>query len=94
MAKAVVGSNVGGLRELIHEGDTGVLCRPDDPDDLARVLCVLAHAPEHRRALGDRARQWVCAERDWRRVVAQHVQIYENLLRCRRQRRPEHECSG
>ena len=34
----VIGSRVGGTPELIHEGETGLLFEPGDPDELARKL--------------------------------------------------------
>lgn len=35
----VIGSRIGGIPELVMEGDTGFLAEPDSVDDLARALC-------------------------------------------------------
>ena len=35
---AVIGVRSGGLTDIIEDGRTGLLARPDDPEDLARVL--------------------------------------------------------
>ena len=37
----VVASDAGGLRELVHHGETGLLCKPRDPAALAEALDVL-----------------------------------------------------
>ena len=35
----VVAADVGSLRDEIVEGETGFICRPEDPDDLAEKIC-------------------------------------------------------
>ena len=35
----IVATDVGSLREDIVEGETGFVCRADDPDDLAKAVC-------------------------------------------------------
>ena len=53
---AVVASNVGGIPEVVADGETGLLVRPDEPEALAVALNTLARDPERRRALGRIAR--------------------------------------
>ena len=48
---ACVATRVSGLPELIEDGLTGLLVRPEDPDDLARALHRLAQDPALRREL-------------------------------------------
>jgi glycosyltransferase involved in cell wall biosynthesis len=48
----VVASDLGGLPEIIRDGETGVLVPPDDPAGLARALAALADDPERRVAFG------------------------------------------
>lgn len=78
--KIVVASDIGGHRELIEDGVTGTLFRPDDPDDLARtVLDVMGHRdgwPEQRK----RARAYVERERNWAASVARYKPVYERLV--------------
>jgi PEP-CTERM/exosortase A-associated glycosyltransferase len=79
--KIVVASNIGGHRELIEDGITGTLFRPDDPTDLARtVLDVTAHRdgwPAQRQ----RARAYVETERNWAASVARYKPVYERLVK-------------
>jgi glycosyltransferase involved in cell wall biosynthesis len=57
--KAVVGTMVDGLDEIVLDGQTGVLVAPDDPRALASALDKLASEPEAVAALGAAARERV-----------------------------------
>ncbi len=71
--RLVAASDVGGHRELIRDGDTGTLFRPDDPGALAeRVARLFARAPRMGRAAGSAARAFVEAERNWAINVARY----------------------
>jgi PEP-CTERM/exosortase A-associated glycosyltransferase len=80
MEKAVIASDVGGLRELVQDGVTGLLHRADDVDDLAAKIETLADDPALRRMLGRQARAWVAEERDWKRIVPRYASVYESVL--------------
>ena len=54
-----VASRVGGNPELVLDGKTGLLCRPDDPGDLARMLRALIGAESLRSHLSERALSFV-----------------------------------
>ena len=56
LAKAVVASRIGGPRELITEGDSGLLVEPGDPQHLCDGICQLLSDPTRRQAIGERAR--------------------------------------
>jgi len=79
--RLLIASDVGGHRELICDGSTGFLFRPDDPDALAasvgRVLDQRARWSEVRAA----GRRFVEEERTWRASVARYQPIYERLAR-------------
>lgn len=81
MGKAVVASDVGGLRELVRHGDNGVLSPPSDPERLGGALAALAADPALRARLGANARRFVCEERRWERVARIYEEIYARLLR-------------
>jgi glycosyltransferase involved in cell wall biosynthesis len=52
-AKPVVASAIGGLRELVDDGETGFSVPPDDPKALARAMDALASNEELRVRLGE-----------------------------------------
>jgi glycosyltransferase involved in cell wall biosynthesis len=55
----VIASNVGGIPELVQNGDNGLLVRPADPESLARAVMQLAENPETLRQMGIRGRERV-----------------------------------
>ena len=56
LARAVVGSDVGGIPEMLVHGETGLLVPPRAPGALAEALEALIRDPELRGRMGDRGR--------------------------------------
>lgn len=56
-ALPVIGSDVGGIPEMIVHGETGLLVSPRDPESLAGALERLISSPEERRRLGEAGRR-------------------------------------
>jgi glycosyltransferase involved in cell wall biosynthesis len=75
--KAVVASAVGGLRDLIADGDTGLLIPPGEPAVLAGALRRLLASSELRLRLGEAGRQLAQAQYSWARIAAETERIYE-----------------
>lgn len=80
MGKVVVSSDVAALAEIIDDGVTGLLHRKDDPEDLARKISELIMDPDLRIRLGQAAREWVVAERDWKVIAKRVDNVYRSLL--------------
>ena len=81
--RILVASDVGGHRELIDDGKTGVLFDAGDPQALAaRVLALLA-APESWQALRVAGRHYVDTERNWAASVARYGAVYASLPKAR-----------
>ena len=79
--RLVLASNIGGHRELIADGETGVLFTADDPDDLIRRLDDLINLRELWPGIRAKARAFVERERTWRVVAARYEDAYERALR-------------
>lgn len=77
--RLVAASDVGGHRELIRDGDTGTLFRPDDPVALARAVAGLFADRDHWEARRTRARAYVETERNWSVNVGRYDSVYQNL---------------
>jgi glycogen(starch) synthase len=76
MEKAVVCSDVGGLRELVTDQETGLCFSAGDAADFARVLSRLVDHPDLRHSLGRRARAEMIRSRDWTAIVRRYVDVY------------------
>jgi starch synthase len=78
---AVVGSNVGGIPEVILDEQTGLLVPPADPAALAAAIGSLVGDPARAAAMGQLGRQRVAAEFSWPAVAAQTAALYAELTR-------------
>lgn len=83
LGKAVLGSNVGGIRELVESEKTGLLFEPGGIDDFCRQAIRLLRDENLRSCLGANARARVCAESSWRAVTERYREAYEMALNSR-----------
>jgi glycosyltransferase involved in cell wall biosynthesis len=75
----VVASRVGGVPDIVHHGENGMLIDAASPRQLRDAILELHAAPERRRAYGDNGREFAkdfTAEAMWRKYLA----LYESLL--------------
>ena len=78
---AVVGSAVGGIPEVVSDGETGLLVPPDDPAALAVALNTLVGDAARAAAMGRLGRERAVAEFGWKAVAAQTAALYAELAR-------------
>ncbi len=71
-----VGTVVGGIPDILDEGDCGILVEKESPEELAEALRRLIYAPELRTELGKRAR--IRAENEY--ALAKSFESYRRLL--------------
>ena len=76
---AVVASRVGGIPEVVADGETGLLVPSDDPGALASALNALLGNPGRADAMGRRGRERAIAEFSWQAIAAQTVALYSEL---------------
>jgi glycosyltransferase involved in cell wall biosynthesis len=79
MGKAVVGSDVSAIAEIIDHGETGLLHTKGDVDSLQRALERLLDRPEERSTLALNAREWVQTNRTWQQLSGMVSDIYRSL---------------
>ena len=77
--RLLVASDVGGHKELIRDGQTGVLFKAGDAVALAQAVVKLLGAPQSWPALREAGRQFVEQERNWAKSVGNYVQAYQGL---------------
>ena len=80
MQKVVIGSDVGGLKELIQEGKNGLLFRTDDGEHLVRRCKDVIENAAFRQTIAEQTRSWVERERDWKNIIPTYAEIYSELL--------------
>ena len=85
MAKPVIGTAVGGIPEVVLDGETGLLAPPRDPKALAGAMARLLSDPDLRAVLGRRGRELVTARFSLERMAAEIEAVYDVL---REQQKP------
>jgi len=80
MGKPVVASGVGGHRELIQDGTTGLLFKAGDIAALAEALECLLDEPELRAGLAAQGNAWVLQNHTWEKTTAVYSAIYSKAL--------------
>jgi glycosyltransferase involved in cell wall biosynthesis len=79
----VIASAVGGVREILDDGRTGLLVAPDDAAALADRICRLMAAPAVAQSLGNAARAEVAARYSFPVMVAAFEGVYRAELQAR-----------
>lgn len=76
----IVATNVGGIPELVTDGENGLLVAPADPTALARAIRHLADNPAESQLMGRRGRERMEAQYTLERKIAETEQLCNNLL--------------
>ncbi len=76
----VVGSDAGGLPEVVRHAETGFLLPVGDVEGMAARTIEILKDDEHRRALGRAARCRAAALFDADRIVSQYEHFYESVV--------------
>jgi len=75
----VVATRVGGVPELVLDGETGLIVEPENPAGLAEALDSLAADPDRRRELGRRGRERARDDFSPQRMARRTVGLYRDL---------------
>jgi glycosyltransferase involved in cell wall biosynthesis len=84
--KPIVASNIGGLRDIVADGETGLLVPPDDRPALAAAIRRLSEAPDLRQRLGAAAKERA-ATFSPEAIIPRFEEAYELAVAKRRARR-------
>lgn len=77
--RAIVTTDIPGCRDIVRDGENGLLIKPRDMQGLVGALRRLIENKELRVRMGERGRELVKAEFTIERVAAQSLEIYEEL---------------
>jgi glycosyltransferase involved in cell wall biosynthesis len=81
MAKPVVAFAVGGVKELVQHGKTGLLARSLTASELAARMQEAVDRPDRMRTMGTRAREYAVRECAIGSMCAGYADVYEKLVR-------------
>lgn len=78
--KPVVATNGGGAREIVADGETGLLVPMGDAEAMASALLQLLEDPEQARRMGERGRERVAAQFSIERTARGMEAVYDDIL--------------
>lgn len=79
MERPVVASSVGGVPEVIRNGETGLLVQPRDPVALAHQIAWLLREPGQGKAMGQAGRQLIVCHYSVESMVTKTEALYSSL---------------
>ncbi|MDX1579026.1 MAG: glycosyltransferase family 4 protein, partial [Gemmatimonadota bacterium] len=85
--RPVIGSDIGGIPDIIVDGETGLLCPPGDEGALAAAIGRLIDDPALARRLAAEGRRQTVTRFGWDQVVGATSRAYERARAARREAR-------
>ena len=77
----VIGTNVGGIPELIINNETGIIIPPENPSKLAQAVNELLSNQEKAKKLAANGNAFVKSHMTWDVILPKYIQFYEDLLK-------------
>jgi glycosyltransferase involved in cell wall biosynthesis len=79
--KAIISTPVGGVRELIESGETGILVPTRNPGAMADAIILLLENEQQRKSLGIMARAFVERNFDMEAMLSKYDLVYRKIMR-------------
>lgn len=79
--KPVIATSVGGIPEVMKDGDTGILVEPGDSEELARAILSLLSNREKMRTMGSAGRKMIMDLYSKSSMVKKTEDLYSAMLR-------------
>lgn len=80
--RPIVASRLGGIPDIVKDGENGFLVEPGNPQDLAQTLETLLVDKDLRNKMGKKGKKLV-KNYTWEKVVDETLQLYQNLVQIR-----------
>ena len=76
----IVATDVTGIRDVVHDGETGLLVPLNDPERTAQAIVCLLDDPRLGRSLAESGRRLVSERYSLRAMAANYRQLYERVI--------------
>jgi glycosyltransferase involved in cell wall biosynthesis len=75
----IIASNVGGIPEVLQDGETGILVGPDNPTNLAQAILNTTKLPSQIRYYAEKGRAQVTQYR-YEDFICSYLNLYKSML--------------
>ncbi len=75
----IIGTAVGGIPDFLTDGETGLFCDPENPEDIAEKIKIIFDNENLRRKLVKNARALVEEKYDWNKIAESYRKLYETV---------------
>jgi glycosyltransferase involved in cell wall biosynthesis len=79
--KPVIATNVGGIPEVVIDGETGFLVEPKNPKVIAEKIIFLLKNPERAKEMGESGYQRIKNYFTLEKMAREHEKLYEELIK-------------
>lgn len=79
MGKLVIGSDVGGIKEIMDNNNTGVIFEAENIDNLAKCCINMANNKKLSESIASAGNNWVMQNRSWEINIKKYNYIYDSL---------------
>lgn len=79
-ARPVVATRVGGMTDIVEDGETGLLVEPGNPDELAEAIIQVLEDPQRGQAMGQAGLRRAQTRFSWEHVTADLLAHYQRAL--------------
>ncbi len=76
--RAVIGTRVGGVTDVVREGENGLLAEPGDVEGLSEKMLELAGSDDERARMGEAGRRFAKSN-DWSRIAERVERLYGEI---------------
>jgi len=75
----VIGSDKGGIRDFLRDGKTGLVCNPDNPNDIAEKITRTLKDGALREKMIQNALDLVSRRYDWQIIAEEYGEVYRKI---------------
>lgn len=76
----VIGTAVGGIPDVIREGESGLFCRVDDADDCAEKILLVLQNPKIAARMAEHGRRRAHEHFSWKTIAASYGKVFGHMI--------------
>ncbi len=77
--KPVIATSIGGMKDAIVDGVTGLFVRPNDVNDIVQKILILFDNEEKRKKIGDNGYKRVINDFTWDKIILDYIEVFKSL---------------